>query len=165
MAIRSKEPNRNPPPTYPRPEAPPSPPTLINPERRQQLTQPEAKHQLLDDLDVGQLLELREKIEQRLPAQMLADLNLEKELVLQYLAIKSMLAKIVDNEATPANQRAQVANSVTAILGDMTKLQNSLYNSERVKKLEAAMIKALEVLPMETRQDFLERYEEIYNRT
>jgi hypothetical protein len=203
MAIRSKGPNVNAPPTYPKPDAPPSPPparsggyqpergperpsnppqgsgmprtptpptggsavpSLINTARRQQLAQPEARGITLDDLDVGQLIELREQIEQRLPATLLANLNLEKELVIQFLAIKSMLSKIVDDDKTPANQRAQVANSVTSILGDMTKMQNAVYNSERVKKLEAAMIKALEVLPLETRQLFLDSYEDIYNR-
>lgn len=163
MAIRPSGPNRNAPPTYPKPEAPPSPPPLINREKMQRIDQPKPQELDLTALDVAALLKLRETIDQLLPALSLADLNMEKELVIQYLAIKAMLAKIADDPLTPANQRAQVANSVTSILGDMTKMQNSLYSSERVKKLEAAMIKALESAPVEARQVFLDRYEEIYN--
>ena len=49
-------------------------------------------------------------------------------------------------------------NTISAILKEIVKMQTDLYNAERVKKLEAAMIDALKLAPKEAQDAFFEQY-------
>ena len=89
----------------------------------------------------------------------LADLNLEKELVEQYLKIKTIMDEVVHDDRVPANQRAQVANSVVGALQQLHKLQEDMQREERLKIMEACLIDALKVLPDKTKEEFFEYYE------
>ena len=88
----------------------------------------------------------------------LQDLDLESEVLQNYNTAKQFLATI-DQESIPANQVAQVINSITGILKDLVKMQTDLYDAERVKKLEAALINTLKTLPEEQQNAFFTRYE------
>lgn len=88
----------------------------------------------------------------------LQDLDLETEVLHNYNAAKQFLRDI-DQESIPANQVAQVINSVTGILKDLVKMQTDLYNAERVKKLEAALVGTIRTLPEEQQDAFFTRYE------
>ncbi len=88
----------------------------------------------------------------------LQDLDLETEVLHNYNAAKQFLQDI-DQESIPANQVAQVINSITNILKDLVKMQTDLYDAERVKKLEAALINTLKTLPEEQQNAFFTRYE------
>lgn len=79
-------------------------------------------------------------------AQNLSELDIEAELLAQYKTGQSMLNEIINSDA-PANQKAQVFNSVTSTIAQITASQTKLYDAERVKKLEQALIKTLQGFP------------------
>ena len=89
----------------------------------------------------------------------LKSLDLDAELYNAYAKAKNYLADVQSDEDIPPNQVAQVFNTISAILKEIVKMQTKLHNAERVKKLEAAMIQAIKLAPLESQQAFLEQYE------
>ena len=112
----------------------------------------------LDGMSITELLELRTRVEQKLPAKSLSGLNLEHELVLQVLALQQLQQRVISNEETPVNQVSQVANSLSAALTSLVKLQADVYSSERFKRLEQILISSLQGLPTEPQETFLKAY-------
>lgn len=115
----------------------------------------------LDLLDVDELLRLRGEIDKRLPAVALNDMNLEEELVRQYLRVQSLQEDVLSDEGVPANQRAQVASAVASTLQQLVKMQSEFHTAERFKKIENLMVKHMKQLPLETAQAFLDAYEHL----
>ena len=68
----------------------------------------------LDAYTLQELLDLRARIERRLPARSLKDLDLERELVLQVMALQQLQNSVIDDDDTPANQKAQTASALSA---------------------------------------------------
>lgn len=95
-----------------------------------------------------------ETLQLLLPVAPLADLNLTEELYAQYVKAKQMLA---DSSSEPLNQRAQTMNSIVSILTQIAKIRTDLYDAERLKKLEAALLTTLKEFP-ELSDRFLELY-------
>ena len=91
----------------------------------------------------------------------LKNLDLDAELYNAYAKAKNYLADVQSDESIPPNQLAQLMNTISAILKEIVKMQTELHNAERVKKLEAAMIQAIKLAPLESQQAFLEEYEAI----
>lgn len=91
----------------------------------------------------------------------LKNLDLDAELYAAYAKARNYLAEVQMAGDIPANQIAQVFNTLSGILKEIVKLQTDLYSAERVKKLEAAMIEAIKVAPKESQMIFMQRYEEI----
>ena len=89
----------------------------------------------------------------------LKSLDLDAELYNAYAKAKNYLADVQSDDRVPPNQLAQLMNTISAILKEIVKMQTDLYNAERVKKLEAAMIQAIKLAPPESQQVFLEQYE------
>lgn len=116
----------------------------------------------LAPFSLDELLALRAQIDARLPATALADLDLEEELVIQFQQTKGLLNRVIADENVPANQKAQVTNSCSSILGQITRMQTELYSAERVKALEAALIKSLLTLPEPAQIQFFAEYERLY---
>lgn len=112
----------------------------------------------LDAYTLQELLDLRARIERRLPARSLKDLDLERELVLQVMALQQLQNSVIDDEDTPANQKAQTASALSAALMNLVKVQSEVRNSERMKKIEAVLIDTLNALPEDTARQFLESY-------
>lgn len=137
--------------------------SLINEDKQQQLSallSGKVRQTFdLDSFSVAELLELRQQIESRLPASELSDMNLEQELVYQFLKVKELQDTGFREDRTPLNQKAQVANSVATTLDALVKMQKGVYTSERFKAIENFMIQALKKLPRETAEAFLEEYE------
>lgn len=106
------------------------------------------------------LLRFLDEIRATLPSTNLVDMNMEEELILQYQAVRSLQNSIFDDEGVPANQKAQVANSVASVLSSLADLQNKTYTSERFKRIETLLIRHLSKLPEETAAVFLEDYEQ-----
>jgi hypothetical protein len=132
-----------------------------DPDAPAQATAPEqrAPHDFdFNGLPVDELLRLRGEIEQRLPALALKDLDLEKELVLQFLASQRLQAKVLTQADTPANQKAQVANALASSLAALAKFQTEVHSSERMKRIEIALIDAINLLPNEAKEAFLTAY-------
>jgi hypothetical protein len=115
----------------------------------------------LEKLSLTELLALRAEIDELLPARQLSDLNLEEEVLLQFQQTKALYTRVAEDKNTPANQKAQVANSCTTILDQLIKMQRRLYAAERVKAMESALIKSLRELGEER---VSARFFEIYER-
>ena len=113
----------------------------------------------LHAMSVDQLIEMRRQIEDLLPVKDLKDLNLARELVLQVQALQALQQRVIEDLDTPVNQVAQVANSLSSALINLVKLQTDVYNSERLKKIEADLVECLQNLPMEAQTAFFEKYE------
>jgi hypothetical protein len=112
----------------------------------------------LDSLEIGELLDLRSKIDAKLPPLTIKDLNLEEELMLQFIRAKDLQSNIAKASDIPTNQKAQVANSVRATLSEIVKMQSELYSAEQFKRMEACLAKVLKTLPTEAQNAFFEAY-------
>jgi hypothetical protein len=113
---------------------------------------------VLDTYDLQELLDLRNRIEKRLPARSLKDINLEQELVLQVRALQELQAKVLQSDDTPANQMAQVGNSLSAALANLVKVQADVYTSERLKRLESVVLEIFQSAPEEVMRQAVDRY-------
>ena len=110
-------------------------------------------------MDESQLLQLRAAIDARLGISNLSQMNIEQEILVQLATAKDLQTTTLNDRDVPANQKAQTINAVAAILKELVKMQNDLYNAERIKELESAMIQALKDAPDEVKDRFFERYE------
>jgi hypothetical protein len=115
----------------------------------------------LDALSTGDLLILKSQVEQRLPARSLKEMNLEEELVEQYLTVKALQEKVLSGEGVSPSQLAQVANQVVGTLSRLVKMQIDLERDEQMKKIEEALLEAVQTLPEKTREAFFNDYERI----
>ena len=91
----------------------------------------------------------------------LKNLDLDAELYNAYAKAKNYLADVQSDEQVPPNQLAQLMNTISAILKEIVKMQTELHNAERVKKLEAAMIQAIKLAPLESQDAFFKEYSAI----
>lgn len=105
---------------------------------------------------VPDLLNLRSRIEERLPSTEIEDLDLNAELIWTFQTAKGLLEGV--NEETPLTQKASTVNSLTGILKTLAETQKSLYSAERQQKLERALIAALKKFP-ELQEAFFDEYE------
>lgn len=71
---------------------------------------------LLNGLDEEALMNLRVHIDNKLPPTKLKNLDLEKELVIQFKLSQQVQKHILEDYDTPANQKAQVLNSVVSTM-------------------------------------------------
>ena len=122
-------------------------------------TQPKPPPRGLEHMPVDQLMALRAEIDAYLPVRDLQDINLSRELVLQVQALQALQLRVMNDMDTPANQIAQCANSLSAALVNLVKLQTDVFTSERLKRIETILIKALQSLPMEAQTQFIAEYE------
>jgi len=113
----------------------------------------------LDALSTGDLLILKSQVEQRLPARSLKEMNLEEELVEQYLTVKALQERVLSGEGVSPSQLAQVANQVAGTLQQLVKMQTEYHTSERFKAIEGLMVKYMRRLPLSVAEDFLAEYE------
>ncbi len=121
-------------------------------------TAPEKEGFDLDAMSVEELRELRDEIDRRLPEDTLDSLNLEKELVGQYRKTKDLMDSVLHDDETPANQRAQVANSVVTSLGHLVKLQEDLKREETLKLMETVLLDTIGVMGDDVKNAFLREY-------
>ena len=117
----------------------------------------------IEDQTEEQLLLLRSQIDEMLPVQHLKDLDMERELILQLRAAQALQRSIADDFDIPANQKAQVMNAVSTSLQAISRLQETIYSSERLKRLEKHLVDVLETLPDESVKEFLAKYEDLLN--
>lgn len=114
---------------------------------------------VLSHLTEEQLLDLRARVDERLPARRLKDVNLEVELVRQLSAVHRLQTEVMADENTPANQKAQCAGQVANVLAVLSKLQVEVYSSERLKKIEAVLVETVNLMPPATQEFFFAEYE------
>lgn len=108
-----------------------------------------------------QLLLMRQEIDLLLPTKFLADLNMEEELMAQYMLAKHLQNNVhQDSEkGVTDKEKGQLLRMATTTLESLIKLQNSTYTSERIKHVEVALALAFEETPLEVRQAFYTKYE------
>lgn len=97
----------------------------------------------LRHFSIGDLLTLRDKIDSALPATSLAQMNLETEAVFLYLRAKHLQSETEKMKDVAPNQKAQVLNSCTQVLRELTAVQKEVYSSERFKAIEAVLVKTM----------------------
>jgi galactose-1-phosphate uridylyltransferase len=105
-----------------------------------------------------ELLNARDEIDELLTETRLKDVNISKELLLQLKKAKLLQKNTEEEQDVPANQRAQVQNSLGTVLTNLAKHQQATYTSERFKMLETAIIKCVKTLPTEAQTKFFELY-------
>lgn len=110
-------------------------------------------------INEADLRRLRSEINSLLPDDKVETLDLESELVAQYRKTKQLMDDVLSDEECPANQKAQVANSVVGTLGQLVKLQEELRREETLKLMESCLIESLKVLPADVRDAFFNEYE------
>jgi hypothetical protein len=111
--------------------------------------------------DNAQLLTLRHQIDMMLGMTSLNDIDIENEILVQLQTAKQLQSDTLGADNVPANQKAQTLNAVGAILRELVGMQTDLYNAERLKEIEAAIIAALQAAPKEVKDAFFERYERL----
>lgn len=114
----------------------------------------------LAGLELMDLLRLRQILDAKLPVKSLEDLDLAQEMVMQMQALSALQTVTLQSKDVKANQKAQVANSLSQSLATLVKLQGSIYSSERFKRLEAIMVGFINSMPeSKDREHALEVYE------
>lgn len=111
----------------------------------------------IETYDDATLLRMRNAIDKKLNIDP-RNLNMGEELGAQYRAGKALLAHIQDDDSVPANQRAQVFNSVGAMLEKITKQMGVVFSAERLKRFEAAWMKVMLDLPEASRKMYFDLY-------
>ena len=123
-----------------------------------QAAAPAPKSRSFQSLSQQELLNARDEIDELLTETRLKDVNLSKELLLQLKKAKLLQKNTEEDENVPANQRAQVQNSLGTVLINLAKHQQSTYTAERFKMLETATIKCIKTLTKEQQDKFFELY-------
>lgn len=113
----------------------------------------------LEGLTTEELLLLRSRIDEKLPATALKDLNLQEEAVIQFLVVKALQEKVMADESVPANQKAQVANACAATLQQLDRVQKETYTFERFKEIEHILAETMNDWPAEMSKKFFVEYE------
>jgi hypothetical protein len=81
------------------------------------------------------------------------------ELAVLFHSAKALLDSVLVDPNVPANQRAQVLNSVLSILERITKTRTDLYNSERIREIEQTLLRVMRDQPQELKEAFMSQYE------
>lgn len=109
------------------------------------------------ELSESDLQELRHQIDVMLCLD-LGSLNLGEELGLQFRQAKALQHTIAQDKHTPANQQAQLLNSVRSQLTEIIKQQEAVWSMERLKKYEVAFVKVAGMMTEEQRAIFFDLY-------
>lgn len=92
------------------------------------------------------------------------EISLDRELAQHYGRVRNFLYSIKDEEGIPANQVAQVFNTLTQVLAQITKLQQAVQNIKRLEAVEAALVRAMQTCPDEVKNSFFAEYEKIIEK-
>jgi hypothetical protein len=84
--------------------------------------------------------------------------TLREELRENYLATKNFLALVTAQEHADPKEVATVINTLSTILRDLIKLDDAVYNQERVQIIEQVMIETMQDMPDEVKTRFFELY-------
>lgn len=107
-----------------------------------------------------ELLALRSRIDSRLPPMQMSALNLEEEVVRQFMTVKALQGEVLSSHEE-SNKKASVVNACAAALQALAKMQIELHDAERFKKIESLMVKHIRLLPIEVAESFLKAYSEL----
>lgn len=88
----------------------------------------------------------------------LESINVDSEIASLYRDAKHLLSEVSASADTPANQKAQVLNSVISLIERISRLRTDLYSAERMRRMEQTLIRVLRGFP-QLQEEFLEAYE------
>lgn len=111
-----------------------------------------------------QLLDLHAKVENELGGLGLMEVNLVKETLLQIHRAKLLQETASQAKDAPLNQKAQVQNSLGSMLTQLAKVQIDLFNSERIKRIQGAVVKVVKTLPKPQQDQFFEMLQDELSR-
>lgn len=132
-------------------------PDLLN-QKRESRGQDIDLFSFLSVLPESELRRVKFFIDQRLPNSEIGSLNLEEELVQQYLLVKDLQDSVISDISIPANQKATVANSVASTLSQLIKLQEDLRREENLKLMEAVLIEVVKTFKDSDKEEFFSEY-------
>lgn len=115
---------------------------------------------MLDDFDMDDARtppEDKPRIHYSAPLKTLNELDTAEELMIQYQRAENLAGNVLNDADIPPNQRAQVLAAVTAVLGQIIKLQTDLHNSQQFKRIEMILIDTLKAFP-EMQVAFMDAY-------
>ena len=92
----------------------------------------------LSQYSTQELRVLRKRIEELLPTEDLAGIDLTAELLGTYRDVQQMLTQ--ESSTAPLNQRAQTVNTLTSILKQLAELQRSHFSASRLQAFEKAFL-------------------------
>lgn len=113
---------------------------------------------------VRELVNFYDEIRAALPPLTLSETNLEEQMLLQYHTLRELQSEVIDDGDVPANQKAQVANTVSSSLGKLADMQDRMYTTERFKFIENTLIRHLRKLPEDVAEAWIKDYEEALSR-
>lgn len=115
----------------------------------------------LQKMNELELLNLRQEIDLLLPNKILSDLDMEEELMAQYMLAKLLQNNVHQdtNKGTTDKEKGQLLRMATTTLESLIRLQNSVYTSERIKHVESALAAAFEEAPLGVKTKFFNQYE------
>jgi|JI10StandDraft_1071094.scaffolds.fasta_scaffold71460_6 hypothetical protein len=116
--------------------------------------------QSLNGLPESELRSLRDTANDMLPPDTLKELDLEAELVGQFRKTKALYGEICSDPEVAPNQKAQVANSLVATLGQLVKMQQDLRREAQLKIMETVFIETIRTMPEAFKEEFFKEYEE-----
>lgn len=117
-------------------------------------------------MEADDLIKYRDEITEALRSKVamkLDTVNLEEELLLQMHISRGMQTEFKDDDDIPLSQRVALVNSVNSVIERLIKLQAEVYDSERFKAIENALIRAMDLVPEDVAAKFLVEYEQIVN--
>lgn len=125
-----------------------------------QTTQTRQSQSAFDLKSMGEaaLLDLRNQIDKALPTTSLKDMDLAKEMVVQYRAVKRLQDDILNDDSVPANQRAQVVNACANALETLVEMQTKHHTSERLKQIETILIDVINGQSESVQTAFFDEY-------
>lgn len=109
----------------------------------------------------SELRALRSEIDALLPQDDFREMDMAAELVSQLRRVLRLQDDVLQDQETPANQRAQVAGQVASVIQQLTKLQVDFYTPYRFRAIENMVIQFMKKVPLETAQEFLDEYERL----
>lgn len=112
-------------------------------------------------LPVAVLIQHMNEIRQHLPPLSIKDMDMEQEMLLQFHSVRALQDQIIDDDELPLNQRAAIINATTSSLTKLADLQEQIYTSERFKRVENVLVRALSKLPEDVASQFLDDYEAV----
>jgi uncharacterized protein (UPF0147 family) len=92
------------------------------------------------------------------PQKKFEEIRVDEEIAEVYASAKTLLDLIIEDDDVPANQRAQVLNSVSNMIQQMVKSRVDLYNAERIRRMEQVLLQVMRAQPLEVRQAFFDSY-------
>lgn len=120
---------------------------------------------LIEHMTPGELQEMRTAISLRLgDVASLENVNLQEKVVIQLAQMESLLQELMGASDVPANQKAQVANSIHGLIAQLVKWRTDLFQADRISKLEGALLDAIKKQPDEVKDKFMEVYRELLEK-